>query len=100
MCLFVNADNRTFAPFGELSHAVQLKKIILFCFFCPQANGVDTYVLEIDLLETNCHVMDPTPVANCTVRPKISTVSLRTNASQNRPDLMMMIIIHNINECE
>ncbi|XP_035026410.1 alpha-2-HS-glycoprotein 2 [Hippoglossus stenolepis] len=38
-----------------------------------RANGVDTYVLEIDLLETNCHVMDPTPVANCTVRPKIST---------------------------
>ncbi|XP_053294481.1 alpha-2-HS-glycoprotein 2 [Pleuronectes platessa] len=37
------------------------------------ADGVDTYVLEIDLLETNCHVMDPTPVANCTVRPKIST---------------------------
>uniref|UniRef100_G3PUE5 Alpha-2-HS-glycoprotein 2 n=1 Tax=Gasterosteus aculeatus TaxID=69293 RepID=G3PUE5_GASAC len=33
----------------------------------------DIYVLEVDLLETNCHVLDPTPLANCTVRPKIST---------------------------
>uniref|UniRef100_A0A8C6P600 Alpha-2-HS-glycoprotein 2 n=1 Tax=Nothobranchius furzeri TaxID=105023 RepID=A0A8C6P600_NOTFU len=29
-----------------------------------------TFVLEIDLLETDCHVLDPTPLANCTVRPK------------------------------
>ncbi|KAA8587354.1 alpha-2-HS-glycoprotein 2 [Etheostoma spectabile] len=33
----------------------------------------DMYVLEIDLLETDCHVLDPTPLANCTVRPKILT---------------------------
>ncbi|XP_069020758.1 alpha-2-HS-glycoprotein 2 [Embiotoca jacksoni] len=33
----------------------------------------DTYVLEVDLLETDCHVLDPTPVANCTVRPKAIT---------------------------
>ncbi|XP_070830595.1 alpha-2-HS-glycoprotein-like [Chaetodon trifascialis] len=33
----------------------------------------DTYVLEVDLLETDCHVLDPTPIANCTVRPKILT---------------------------
>ncbi|KAK2822114.1 hypothetical protein Q5P01_022179 [Channa striata] len=34
------------------------------------ANGDDIYALEIDMLETNCHVMDPTPLPNCTVRPK------------------------------
>ncbi|KAI3375166.1 hypothetical protein L3Q82_021683 [Scortum barcoo] len=33
----------------------------------------DTYVLEVDLLETDCHVLDPTPLANCTVRPKALT---------------------------
>ncbi|KAM8851180.1 alpha-2-HS-glycoprotein-like [Spinachia spinachia] len=33
----------------------------------------DIYVLEVDLLETDCHVLDPTPLANCTVRPKILT---------------------------
>ncbi|WP_289465531.1 cystatin domain-containing protein, partial [Klebsiella pneumoniae] len=35
--------------------------------------GDDTFVLEIDLLETDCHVLDPTPIANCTVRPKLFT---------------------------
>ncbi|KAM6920823.1 alpha-2-HS-glycoprotein-like [Lycodopsis pacificus] len=38
-----------------------------------KADGDDTYVLEVDLLETDCHVLDPTPLANCTVRPKILT---------------------------
>ncbi|XP_038574378.1 alpha-2-HS-glycoprotein 2 [Micropterus salmoides] len=38
----------------------------------PELDG-DTYVLEVDLLETDCHVLDPTPLANCTVRPKILT---------------------------
>ncbi|XP_077415200.1 alpha-2-HS-glycoprotein 2 [Vanacampus margaritifer] len=33
----------------------------------------DTYVVEVDLLETDCHALDPTPVANCTVRPKALT---------------------------
>uniref|UniRef100_A0A3P9NGK3 Alpha-2-HS-glycoprotein 2 n=1 Tax=Poecilia reticulata TaxID=8081 RepID=A0A3P9NGK3_POERE len=33
-------------------------------------DGSNTYVMEIELLETDCHVLDPTPVANCTVRPK------------------------------
>ncbi|XP_037314094.2 alpha-2-HS-glycoprotein-like [Pungitius pungitius] len=33
----------------------------------------DIYVMEVDLLETDCHVLDPTPLANCTVRPKILT---------------------------
>ncbi|KAM7379012.1 hypothetical protein PAMP_004592 [Pampus punctatissimus] len=36
-------------------------------------DGNYTYFLEVDLLETNCHVLDPTPVANCTVRPKALT---------------------------
>ncbi|KAM4605066.1 alpha-2-HS-glycoprotein 2 [Polymixia lowei] len=36
-------------------------------------NGDDTYLLEIDLLETSCHALDPTPVANCSVRPKVLT---------------------------
>ncbi|XP_061746483.1 alpha-2-HS-glycoprotein-like isoform X2 [Nerophis ophidion] len=35
--------------------------------------GDNTYVVELDLLETDCHVLDPTPVANCTVRPKVLT---------------------------
>ncbi|KAF0047214.1 hypothetical protein F2P81_000847 [Scophthalmus maximus] len=38
-----------------------------------EPNGQETYVLEIDLLETNCHVLDPTPLANCSVRPKLLT---------------------------
>ncbi|XP_074154111.1 alpha-2-HS-glycoprotein [Sminthopsis crassicaudata] len=28
----------------------------------------EMYLLEIDLLETTCHVLDPTPLENCTVR--------------------------------
>ncbi|KAM6989282.1 alpha-2-HS-glycoprotein 2 [Tautogolabrus adspersus] len=35
--------------------------------------GDNTYVLEVELLETDCHVLDPTPLANCTVRPKALT---------------------------
>ncbi|XP_050994353.1 alpha-2-HS-glycoprotein 2 [Labeo rohita] len=33
----------------------------------------DTYHLELDLLETTCHVLDPTPVSLCPVRQKINT---------------------------
>ncbi|XP_073705638.1 alpha-2-HS-glycoprotein 2 [Garra rufa] len=33
----------------------------------------DTYHLELDFLETTCHVLDPTPVALCPVRQKIYT---------------------------
>ncbi|XP_033993337.1 alpha-2-HS-glycoprotein-like isoform X2 [Trematomus bernacchii] len=36
-------------------------------------DGDNTYKLEIELLETDCHVLDPTPLANCTVRPKRMT---------------------------
>ncbi|XP_072474820.1 alpha-2-HS-glycoprotein [Notamacropus eugenii] len=28
----------------------------------------EVYLMEIDLLETTCHVLDPTPLENCTVR--------------------------------
>ncbi|XP_067310263.1 alpha-2-HS-glycoprotein 2 [Pseudorasbora parva] len=34
---------------------------------------VDTYLLELDLLETTCHVLDPTPVSLCPVRQKQNT---------------------------
>ncbi|KAJ0011771.1 hypothetical protein NQD34_012746 [Periophthalmus magnuspinnatus] len=36
-------------------------------------NGDSIYAVEIDLLETVCHVLDPTPITNCTVRPKALT---------------------------
>ncbi|XP_070701823.1 alpha-2-HS-glycoprotein-like [Pempheris klunzingeri] len=36
-------------------------------------DGDNTYILEVELLETDCHVLDPTPIANCTVRPKVLT---------------------------
>ncbi|CAL9688933.1 unnamed protein product [Knipowitschia caucasica] len=35
--------------------------------------GGDLYVMEIELLQTDCHVFDPTPIINCTVRPKALT---------------------------
>ncbi|XP_051557041.1 alpha-2-HS-glycoprotein-like isoform X2 [Myxocyprinus asiaticus] len=35
-----------------------------------KASEVDTYLLELDLLETTCHVLDPTPVSQCPVRQK------------------------------
>lgn len=41
-----------------------------------------TYVLEVELLETDCHVLDPTPLENCTVRPKILTVRFHTSSTQ------------------
>ncbi|KAG7488105.1 hypothetical protein MATL_G00030980 [Megalops atlanticus] len=34
------------------------------------SGGEELYSMELDLLETKCHVLDPTPLANCTVRPK------------------------------
>ncbi|XP_052403295.1 alpha-2-HS-glycoprotein 2 [Carassius gibelio] len=33
----------------------------------------DMYHLELDFLETTCHVLDPTPVSLCPVRQKINT---------------------------
>ncbi|XP_048845697.1 alpha-2-HS-glycoprotein 2 [Brienomyrus brachyistius] len=36
-------------------------------------DGQKTYLMELDLLDTKCHVLDPTPVANCTVRPEHET---------------------------
>ncbi|XP_004413470.1 PREDICTED: alpha-2-HS-glycoprotein isoform X2 [Odobenus rosmarus divergens] len=34
----------------------------------PQQPVGEVFELEIDTLETTCHVLDPTPLANCTVR--------------------------------
>ncbi|XP_036410382.1 alpha-2-HS-glycoprotein-like [Megalops cyprinoides] len=39
----------------------------------PKADGGETMVLDLELLETKCHILDPTPVANCTVRPRHET---------------------------
>lgn len=35
----------------------------------------EVFELEIDTLETTCHVLDPTPLVNCTVRPLVEHVS-------------------------
>ncbi|NWV13713.1 FETUA protein, partial [Ptilonorhynchus violaceus] len=34
----------------------------------PQGPNNDIIFLELDLLETNCHILSPTPLVNCTVR--------------------------------
>ncbi|KAM6127365.1 alpha-2-HS-glycoprotein [Phoenicopterus ruber ruber] len=34
----------------------------------PQGLNNDIMFLELDLLETTCHILSPTPLANCTVR--------------------------------
>ncbi|NXF68107.1 FETUA protein, partial [Ciccaba nigrolineata] len=34
----------------------------------PQGLNNDIIFLELDLLETGCHILSPTPLANCTVR--------------------------------
>ncbi|XP_009964701.2 alpha-2-HS-glycoprotein [Tyto alba] len=34
----------------------------------PQGPNNDIIFLELDLLETTCHILSPTPLANCTVR--------------------------------
>ncbi|KFQ11071.1 Alpha-2-HS-glycoprotein [Leptosomus discolor] len=34
----------------------------------PQGLNNDIIFLELDLLETTCHILSPTPLANCTVR--------------------------------
>lgn len=34
----------------------------------PRRPFGDVYVLEVDTLETTCHALDPTPLANCSVR--------------------------------
>ncbi|XP_009632693.1 alpha-2-HS-glycoprotein [Egretta garzetta] len=34
----------------------------------PQGPNNDIIFLELDLLETKCHILSPTPLANCTVR--------------------------------
>ncbi|XP_066536347.1 alpha-2-HS-glycoprotein 2 [Hoplias malabaricus] len=36
-------------------------------------DGTEIYVMELEFLETKCHVLDPTPAALCPVRPKPET---------------------------
>uniref|UniRef100_A0A3B3U2R2 Alpha-2-HS-glycoprotein 2 n=1 Tax=Poecilia latipinna TaxID=48699 RepID=A0A3B3U2R2_9TELE len=48
----------------------RIEEIKIHTVVSQQPDGNNTYVMEIELLETDCHVLDPTPVANCTVRPK------------------------------
>ncbi|XP_053356059.1 alpha-2-HS-glycoprotein 2 [Clarias gariepinus] len=38
-----------------------------------KADGTHTYLLELELLETKCHVSHPKPVPECKVRPKVET---------------------------
>uniref|UniRef100_A0A8C0JYC5 Alpha-2-HS-glycoprotein n=1 Tax=Canis lupus dingo TaxID=286419 RepID=A0A8C0JYC5_CANLU len=37
----------------------------------PRRPMGEVFELEIDTLETTCHVLDPTPLANCSVRPQM-----------------------------
>ncbi|KAM9719762.1 alpha-2-HS-glycoprotein-like [Menidia menidia] len=62
---FLNARHTHFYKY-ELNRIEEIKVF-------PAPDGNNTYVLDIELLETDCHVLDPTPVANCTVRPKMLT---------------------------
>lgn len=41
----------------------------------PQRPFGEVYELEVDTLETTCHVLDPTPLANCSVRQVAEHVS-------------------------
>ncbi|KAG7329785.1 hypothetical protein KOW79_006007 [Hemibagrus wyckioides] len=38
-----------------------------------KADGTHTYLLELEFLETKCHVYNPKPVPLCNVRPKVHT---------------------------
>uniref|UniRef100_A0A5F8HDG8 Alpha-2-HS-glycoprotein n=1 Tax=Monodelphis domestica TaxID=13616 RepID=A0A5F8HDG8_MONDO len=41
---------------------------VCVCWFPLQRPAGEVYVMEVDMLETTCHVMDKTPLENCTVR--------------------------------
>lgn len=42
----------------------------------PQRPMGEVFEMELDTLETTCHALDPTPVANCSVRPLVEHVSV------------------------
>lgn len=49
----------------------------LFCFvFFFQGPNNEILFLELDLLETTCHILNPTPLANCSVRKFEEHVSI------------------------
>ncbi|XP_069053889.1 alpha-2-HS-glycoprotein 1 [Lepisosteus oculatus] len=39
----------------------------------PRLPAGETYIMELDLLETKCHVVSPTPAQGCPVRPLVET---------------------------
>lgn len=41
----------------------------------PQRPVGEIYEIELDMLETTCHAVDPTPLANCSVRQLAQHVS-------------------------
>lgn len=60
-------------------------------FTSSKPNGDHTYFLEVDLLETDCHVFDPTPIANCTVRPKALTVRVLMSEPQESKQMQKFL---------
>lgn len=49
---------------------------VVFWFVFLQGPNNDIIFLELDLLETKCHILDPTPLANCTIRSLAEHVSI------------------------
>lgn len=63
----------------------------------PQRPMGEVFEIEIDTLETTCHVLDPTPLANCSVRQLTEHVSgtLRVIAGGGRggdPAISIMVL--------
>ncbi|KAL7991027.1 hypothetical protein Chor_014457 [Crotalus horridus] len=48
----------------------QALNIIKIFHLLPPERFTTVFYLKLNLLETECHVLDPTPVENCTVRPQ------------------------------
>nr|WAP48903.1 FETUA-4 [Crotalus horridus] len=48
----------------------QALNIIKIFHLLPPERFMTVFYLKLNLLETECHVLDPTPVENCTVRPQ------------------------------
>lgn len=47
-----------------------------FVFFFFQGPNNEILFLELDLLETTCHILNPTPLVNCSVRTFAEHVSI------------------------
>lgn len=68
--------------------------MICIYFLLIQPDG-DEYDMEVDLLETDCHVLDPLPLANCTVRPKVQTVRRRSSQAST-PVIQSILVLINL----